>query len=123
MDLFSFLLHPILLSVSLCIIFLVIRYKSATVRLLLGNQGWPIIGETLAFALGKKSGNPTRFIKERMMKYSPNVFQTSLVGEKVVVFCGPTRNKFLFSNHNYKLVATWKPRSMDKILFEIRATI
>ncbi|CBI39947.3 unnamed protein product, partial [Vitis vinifera] len=119
MDLFSFLLHPILLSVSLCIIFLVIRYKSATARLPLGNQGWPIIGETLAFALGKKSGNPTRFIKERMMKYSPNVFQTSLVGEKVVVFCGPTRNKFLFSNHNYKLVATWKSRSMEKILVEI----
>ncbi|RVW94975.1 hypothetical protein CK203_040023 [Vitis vinifera] len=71
MDLFSFLLHPILLSVSLCVVFLVRRYKSATAKLPPGNQGWPIIGETLAFALGSKSGNPTRFIKERMMKYSP----------------------------------------------------
>ena len=115
MDLFSYLLHLIVLFVSLCIIFLVSRRKSACSKLPPGKLGWPIIGETLEFALGGKNSNPARFINDRMKKYSPIVFRTSLLGEKVAVFCGPAGNKFLFSNHN-KLITTWKPPSMEKAL-------
>ncbi|KAH9625954.1 hypothetical protein KSS87_020374 [Heliosperma pusillum] len=46
-----------------------------------------------------------------MTMYSPEVFKTSLAGEKTVVFCGPRANKFLFSNEG-KLVNYWLPRSV-----------
>jgi len=49
-----------------------------------------------------------------MTKYSPQVFRTSLLGEKAAVFCGAAGNKFLFSNEN-KLVQAWWPSSVDKV--------
>ncbi|KAH6812293.1 hypothetical protein C2S51_026055 [Perilla frutescens var. frutescens] len=76
-----------------------------------GTNGWPILGENMKFAqLG-----PEKFVKERMEKYSPEVFQTSLLGEKMAVFCGARGNKFLFTNEN-KLVTSWMPQSLRKAL-------
>lgn len=58
---------------------------------------------------------PQKFVKDRMQKYSPNVFQTSLLGEKMAIFCGAQGNKFLFTNEN-KLLTSWWPQSMKKAL-------
>ncbi|EYU26125.1 hypothetical protein MIMGU_mgv1a024381mg [Erythranthe guttata] len=43
-----------------------------------------------------------------------SIFKTSLIGEKTAVLCGPSGNKFLFSNEN-KLVHTWWPRNIERI--------
>lgn len=72
-----------------------------------GKTGWPLLGETLAYVF-----SPENFIFDRMKKYSPHVFKTSLAGEKTAVFCGPLANKFIFSNEG-KLVKYWLPRSVS----------
>ncbi|KAL7156054.1 hypothetical protein ABFS83_03G117400 [Erythranthe nasuta] len=76
-----------------------------------GSNGWPVLGENMEFALS----GPQQFVKERMQKHSPEVFRTSLLGEKMAVFCGAQGNKFLFTNEN-KLLTSWWPQSMKKAL-------
>ncbi|XP_042022504.1 beta-amyrin 6-beta-monooxygenase-like [Salvia splendens] len=76
-----------------------------------GSKGWPMVGENMEFALL----GPQKFVKDRMSKYSPEVFQTSLLGEKMAIFCGAQGNKFLFTNEN-KLLTSWWPQSMKKAL-------
>ncbi|KAL9153841.1 hypothetical protein ABFS82_10G074400 [Erythranthe guttata] len=49
-----------------------------------------------------------------MAKHSSDIFKTSLMGEKTAVLCGPSGNKFLFSNEN-KLVHTWWPRNIERL--------
>ncbi|KAL0366861.1 UNVERIFIED_CONTAM: Protopanaxadiol 6-hydroxylase [Sesamum radiatum] len=56
-----------------------------------GKRGWPVLGENMEMALS----GPPKFIKDRMEKYSQDVFQTSLLGERTAVFCGAKGNKFL----------------------------
>ncbi|XP_059637061.1 beta-amyrin 28-monooxygenase-like [Cornus florida] len=79
-----------------------------------GKLGWPVLGETLEFLSTGRKGTPEKFIKDRTHKYSPDIFKTSLLGEPTMVLCGPSGNKFLFSNEN-KLVSAWWPRSVEKI--------
>ncbi|KAM7477452.1 hypothetical protein LguiA_025665 [Lonicera macranthoides] len=79
-----------------------------------GKTGWPVIRESLEFLSTGWKGHPEKFIFDRMSKYSPNVFKTLLLKEKVVVFCGAGGNKFLFSNEN-KFVQAWWPALIDKI--------
>nr|QNS29932.1 cytochrome P450 [Nothapodytes nimmoniana] len=79
-----------------------------------GKTGWPVIGESLEFLSTGWKGHPEKFIFDRMAKYSSQVFRTSLLGEKAVVMCGATGNKFLYSNEN-KLVQAWWPASVDKV--------
>ncbi|KAM7477442.1 hypothetical protein LguiA_025655 [Lonicera macranthoides] len=79
-----------------------------------GKTGWPVVGESLEFLSTGWKGHPEKFIFDRMSKYSPQVFRTSLLGEKAAVFCGAAGNKFLFSNEN-KLVQAWWPASVDKV--------
>ncbi|KAH6759412.1 hypothetical protein C2S51_019647 [Perilla frutescens var. frutescens] len=76
-----------------------------------GSKGWPIVGENVELAM---LGFP-KFVKNRMEKFSPDAFQTSLLGERMVVFCGAQGNKFLFSNEN-KLVTPWLPLSLRKVV-------
>lgn len=76
-----------------------------------GSTGWPLVGESIRFALA----GPEEFVKERMNKYSPDVFQTSLLGERMAVFCGAGGNKFLFTNET-KLLTSWWPDSMKRAL-------
>ncbi|KNA13823.1 hypothetical protein SOVF_113230 [Spinacia oleracea] len=75
-----------------------------------GRKGWPIIGETTTFV-----SCPVKFVVDRMKDHSPDVFQTSLAGETMAVFCGPAANKFIFSNE-LKFVKSWLPRSISKAL-------
>ncbi|GKB59717.1 beta-amyrin 28-oxidase-like protein [Tanacetum coccineum] len=79
-----------------------------------GHKGWPIIGESIEFLATGWKGKPEKFIFDRMAKFSPQVFRTSLMLEDAAVFCGSAGNKFLFSNEN-KLVQAWWPASVDKI--------
>ncbi|KAK2965636.1 hypothetical protein RJ640_000136 [Escallonia rubra] len=80
-----------------------------------GNTGWPFIGESLEYVASGRNGTPDKFVRERMDKFSPEVFKTSIAGETVAVFCGAAGNKFLFSNEN-KLVASWMPSTFLKII-------
>ncbi|KAH9606389.1 hypothetical protein KSS87_004611 [Heliosperma pusillum] len=75
-----------------------------------GSMGWPIIGETFQFV-----SNPEKFIQERRQKYSPDIFKTSIIGEKVIILCGPSANKFIFANEN-KLFTFWLPPSVAAVL-------
>ncbi|PIA50621.1 hypothetical protein AQUCO_01200076v1 [Aquilegia coerulea] len=77
-------------------------------------MGWPIIGESLRFYHCGLRGAPEKFIQDRMQKFSPKIFKTSLVAESVAVVCGPAGNKFVFTNEN-KLVRLWFPKTVDKI--------
>ncbi|KAF6167339.1 hypothetical protein GIB67_043200 [Kingdonia uniflora] len=88
--------------------------KSGTPKLPPGTIGWPVIGETLEFLNAGRRGEPEKFIKDRMQRFSHEVFRTSLLSENTAVFCGAIGNKFLFSNDN-KLVKAWWPRSVNKI--------
>ncbi|KAB1210954.1 Beta-amyrin 28-oxidase [Morella rubra] len=117
MDLFvSYPLQLAILCISLALIFRVYRHdKSPSPKLPPGSKGWPIIGETLIYGKACLNGNPFKFVVERMNRYAPEVFRTSLFGEDIAVFCGAAGNKFLFSTAN-KNVTPWWPRSIAKIL-------
>nr|AOG74836.1 beta-amyrin 28-oxidase [Platycodon grandiflorus] len=83
-------------------------------RLPPGKTGWPIVGESIEFLSTGWKGHPEKFIFDRMSKYSPQVFRTSLMLEDAAVFCGSAGNKFLFSNEK-QLVTAWWPASVDKV--------
>lgn len=79
-----------------------------------GRRGWPVIGESVEFVANGWKGHPEKFFFDRMNKFSPHVFRTSLMLEDVAVFCGPEGNKFLFSNE-HKLLQGWVTDSVHKI--------
>ncbi|KAM7528610.1 hypothetical protein LguiB_032020 [Lonicera macranthoides] len=94
----------------------------STANLPPGTFGWPVIGETLQLLRAAGSGKPEKFMQERVERHTcPQVFKTSLFGEKVAVLCGPAGNKFLFGNEN-KHVAVWWPSSMRKVFGECLLT-
>ncbi|GLT28631.1 hypothetical protein SLA2020_035490 [Shorea laevis] len=79
-----------------------------------GRPGLPIVGESLQFISTRWKGHPEKFISDRMLRYSPDVFKTHILGRPFAVLCGPAGNKFLFSNEN-KLVASWWPDTVNKV--------
>ncbi|KAL8110895.1 hypothetical protein AgCh_026596 [Apium graveolens] len=99
------------LLISLVLVFLISR-KPKNGCFPPGSKGWPLVGESIQYVLS----GPQKFIKKRMEKYSPYVFQSALFGEKMAVFCGPEGNKVLFTNEN-KLVRSWWPMSTRKPLY------
>ncbi|XP_030959352.1 beta-amyrin 28-monooxygenase-like [Quercus lobata] len=115
MDFFPNLLHLVILCISVSLIFLIYKQKSNHAKLPPGKMGWPVIGETLEFAMARRRGAQEIFFNERMRKYSQDLFKTSLFGENMVVFCGASANKSLFHNDK-KNLSTWWPRSMQKIV-------
>ncbi|KAK4387270.1 Protopanaxadiol 6-hydroxylase [Sesamum angolense] len=103
---------PLLLLLPLSTLYLIsfMRKKgSGNKNLPPGTRGWPVLGENMELALLGQQ----KFVKERMEKYSPDVFQTSLLGERMAVFCGAQGNKFLFTNEN-KLLTSWWPKTIQK---------
>ena len=80
-----------------------------------GRMGYPMIGDSLEFLSTRWKGHPEKFIFDHMIKYSSKIFETSILGEPVVVFCGAIGNKFLFSNEN-KLVNLWCPYNSSKVI-------
>ncbi|PKI62442.1 hypothetical protein CRG98_017248 [Punica granatum] len=118
MDIFSTCaLYLAILYLSLSLIYFVRQQNSriGTNPHPPGKTGWPIIGETLAFVMASRSDTPERFITDRMIAYSPDIFLTSLLGENLAVFCGASGNRFLFSGED-KYGTSWWPRSMKKAL-------
>ncbi|KAG6625712.1 beta-amyrin 28-monooxygenase-like [Carya illinoinensis] len=119
MDIFFsslYLIQFVILCISLLlIIFSIYKRKSPSPKLPPGRRGWPIVGETLEYVRACKSGEPEKFIIDRMSNYSTEVFQTSLFGENLLVFCGASGNKFMFSSAN-KHVTPWWPRSISAAL-------
>lgn len=118
MDLFSPFSYLWALFAFFSFVFMFYKYKSPPSNLHLppGKFGLPLIGETFEYVMGGLNGHPDKFLKARMKKYSSKIFKTSLIGDNMVVFCGPEGNKFLFTNVN-KLVTSWWPRSLDKVLY------
>ncbi|KAL1533770.1 beta-amyrin 28-monooxygenase [Salvia divinorum] len=107
----AYFLPLFLLPLSLYLISIIWRNGSyGRKKLPPGSRGWPVLGENLKFAT-----SPEKFVMERMSKHSPEIFQTSLLGENMATFCGAKGNKFLFSNEN-KLLASWLPQSLMKVL-------
>jgi cytochrome P450 family 26 subfamily A len=113
---FPYFIHLVALSISFSLIFLIYKKKSSNIKFPPGRTGWPIIGEAWGFVMAGKRGTPEKFFNDRMKKYSTEVFQTSLFGDNMAVFCGASGNKFLFSSEN-KYVATWWPRTIKKIIY------
>lgn len=104
----------LLLLTSFSFFLLFHKHKVANTKLPPGKAGWPLVGETPTLVTLGKKGKPEKFIKDRIEKYCPTVFKTSLFGENMAVFCGATGNKFLFSNEN-KIVTSWWPESTKKV--------
>ncbi|KAJ8574034.1 hypothetical protein K7X08_010545 [Anisodus acutangulus] len=94
---------------------LIIKNSRKSSNLPPGSYGWPVIGETLEFLRLNRDGRPEKFVKDRMDKYQSQVFKTSVLGEKMIVLCGPAANKFLFANGN-RLVTVWRPSSVRQLL-------
>ncbi|KAM7515203.1 hypothetical protein LguiA_004786 [Lonicera macranthoides] len=112
MDTFSPYLLPLaLLPLSLSLLLFFLKRDSSKLNNPPGTSGWPMIGENILFVMS----GPQKFVNDRMKKYSPDIFQTSLFGKKIAVFCGATGNKFLFTNEN-KLLTVWLPQSVRKAL-------
>ncbi|CAJ1937186.1 unnamed protein product [Sphenostylis stenocarpa] len=114
-----FYLSLLLLFVSLVTLFLFLLFHKhrspfSVPNLPPGAPGFPVIGESLEFLSTGWKGHPEKFIFDRMIKYSSDLFKTSILGERAVVFCGAASNKFIFSNEN-KHVAAWWPDSVNKI--------
>ncbi|OWM89854.1 hypothetical protein CDL15_Pgr024603 [Punica granatum] len=89
--------------------------KSDFQKLPPGSSGWPVVGETLDLLRANLEGNPLRFTKDRVEKYNSLVFRTSVLGEQMVVICGPAGNKFAFSNEGKKVVLWW-PSSLRRLV-------
>nr|TKS06994.1 hypothetical protein D5086_0000117030 [Populus alba] len=114
--LFPCFLHLSILCISLSLIVLLHKRKFWNTKFPPGKTGWPIIGETWDFMMASRCGTPEKFINDRVGKYSPEVFQTSLLGHNMAVFCGSGGNKFLYSSEN-KSVTGWLPNPIMKVLF------
>ncbi|KAM0020484.1 putative cytochrome P450 [Helianthus debilis subsp. tardiflorus] len=114
--LYASLFSLFVLVVSYSLHFFLYHSKLAEDHKLLpaGRIGWPVVGESFEFLVSGWKGHPEKFIFDRMSKFSPIAFRTSLMLENVAVLCGAQGNKFLFSNEN-KLVQVWWPSSVDKI--------
>lgn len=107
----------LLLLLFLALIFIGTKLKTKTSRpdLPPGSLGWPVLGESLEFLQASRDGNLGKFIRDRMGEHGAPIFKTSLLGEPMVVLCGPAGNKFLFSNEGKK-VALWWPSSVRRLI-------
>uniref|UniRef100_A0A7C9A3R1 Unspecific monooxygenase n=1 Tax=Opuntia streptacantha TaxID=393608 RepID=A0A7C9A3R1_OPUST len=85
-------------------------FKTQNSNLPPGKTGWPVLGETLAF-----TSSPEKFVHDRMNMHSSDIFKTCIAGERMAVLCGPSANKFIFSNET-KLFNPWWPRSVSQAL-------
>nr|GMD35833.1 beta-amyrin 28-oxidase-like [Ipomoea batatas] len=110
----AFLLYSLIftvLYVFLSFIYFIAKANTSKPNVPPGSTGWPVLGENIDMAVS----GPEKYISDRMRKHSSEVFKTSILGEKMAVFCGAAGNKFLFSNEN-SLLTTWWPQSLTKPL-------
>lgn len=68
-----------------------------------GSDGWPLIGETLAFIT-----NPRKFLQSRQDKYQSNIFYTNILGSRTVyILDDPEYNRWLFAGEGKYLQNQW----------------
>ncbi|CAK9232082.1 unnamed protein product [Sphagnum troendelagicum] len=80
-----------------------------------GSLGLPFLGETLEFVRAYKANKFMEdFINPRVAKYG-QVFKTHVLFSPLVFLGPPEGNKFLFSNENNLVQASW-PSSIHKLL-------
>ncbi|XP_031257276.1 beta-amyrin 28-monooxygenase-like [Pistacia vera] len=106
---FSYLFLCYLVPLFLILASGIWSFKTRHKNLPPGSFGWPLIGETIEF--GSK---PEKFVLHRMNKYSPDIFKTNILGEKMAVICGPNGHKFLFTNE-HTIFTPFVPYSMQKL--------
>ncbi|KAL5845876.1 hypothetical protein ACOSQ3_009400 [Xanthoceras sorbifolium] len=91
----QYLIHFIVLCVTVIGLIYVLYKSLVRKNIPPGRKGVPFIGETWDYIMAAQRGTPAKFITDRMSKYSPEVFRTSLLGEDMVVLCGASGNKIL----------------------------
>ncbi|OUZ99194.1 Cytochrome P450 [Macleaya cordata] len=79
-----------------------------------GNYGWPVFGESIEILKLFRYGKGIEFFKTRMSKHNKNIFKTSLMGEKTIVFCGAAGNKHLFTSEKQSVITCW-PKDFKKL--------
>ncbi|OVA05599.1 Cytochrome P450 [Macleaya cordata] len=79
-----------------------------------GSYGWPVIGETVEARNLYRSGRPQEFVQTRMSKHNKDVFKTSLLGQKTIVFCGAAGHKLLFTSEKQWVITCW-PQILSKL--------
>ncbi|KAG5589390.1 hypothetical protein H5410_039904 [Solanum commersonii] len=79
-----------------------------------GSTGWPLLGETIQFFAPNTSLDISPFVKDRMQRYGP-IFQTSLVGDPIIVSTDPDFNYFIFQQEG-KLFQSWYPHTFAEIM-------
>ncbi|CAK9883310.1 unnamed protein product [Sphagnum jensenii] len=100
-------------STVLCMFFK--RRRGAKTTLPPGSLGLPFLGETLEFLRAYKANKFMEdFINPRVAKYG-QVFKTHVLFSPLVFLGPPEGNKFLFSNENNLVQASW-PSSIHKLL-------
>ncbi|GLJ24777.1 hypothetical protein SUGI_0473670 [Cryptomeria japonica] len=92
-----------------------LRTSSSNPNLPPGSFGWPLLGETLPFLASLKANACREFFQQRIKLYGGDIFKTHLFGSHTAVFYSPAGNRFLFSNENTLVQATW-PSSVVKLL-------
>ncbi|KAH7568256.1 hypothetical protein JRO89_XS07G0267000 [Xanthoceras sorbifolium] len=113
----QYLIHFVVLCVTV-IGLIYVRYKSLVRKNIPpGRKGLPFIGETWDYIMAARRGTPAKFITDRMSKYSPDIFRTSLLGEDMVMLCGASGNKVLFSGYDTYIISWW-PYAFKKILMD-----
>ncbi|KAL0440141.1 UNVERIFIED_CONTAM: Beta-amyrin 28-monooxygenase [Sesamum latifolium] len=115
MELFSVsLLSLFILLVLICLHFLFYKNKSASGGPPAGKNGMARSRGEPGIPLHRLEGSPREVHIRPHRQVQSSVFRTHLLGEKAIVFCGASGNKFLFSNEN-KLVQAWWLSSVDKV--------
>nr|ATG29968.1 CYP725A23 [Taxus chinensis] len=107
---------PLILTPILALVLLhLFRHRNrSSVKLPPGKLGFPVIGETIQFLRALRSQTPQKFFDDRVQKFG-GVFKTSLIGNPLVVMCGPAGNRLVLSNED-KLVQLEAPNSLMKLM-------
>ncbi|KAI6700773.1 hypothetical protein NL676_015097 [Syzygium grande] len=123
MDIFCCHLPDTVLAVflGLCLAFLFLFFNSSFSKqdvrarnLPRGSEGWPLLGETLAFLSPHRSNSLGSFLQDHCSRYG-KVFKSHLFGSPTIVSCDHELNTFILRNEESLFKASY-PKPMHGIL-------
>ncbi|KAL3723054.1 hypothetical protein ACJRO7_035268 [Eucalyptus globulus] len=79
-----------------------------------GSEGWPLLGETLAFLWPHRSNSFGSFLQDHCSRYG-KVFKSHLFGSQTIVSCDHELNTFVLQNEERLFQASY-PKPMHGIL-------
>ncbi|XP_039158456.1 cytochrome P450 724B1 [Eucalyptus grandis] len=79
-----------------------------------GSEGWPLLGETLAFLSPHRSNSLGSFLQDHCSRYG-KVFKSHLFGSPTIVSCDHELNTFVLQNEERLFQASY-PKPMHGIL-------